>query len=183
MNRRAKRRNKYCLNHVVKFLAHYLDITIRQRISLCGEVEVTDFRLSLWLTVDINSVLGWLYRVYVSNIADISEAHAFSIFSVEECRMGKFLCIKFLSKSHGRRGGWGWWPVWANWVNGAKKLRKDRPPNTPKDHWQLVFLTTYFSVSWCWNVDGSTCKWSYSLMHKRHNKFSSVQAHLPYIRI
>jgi hypothetical protein len=90
-NRRAKRRNKYCLKHVVKFLAHYLDVLIRLRTNPCG--EVTDFRLSLWLTVDINSVLGWLYRLYVSNIADISEAHAASIFSVEECKMGEFLCI------------------------------------------------------------------------------------------
>jgi hypothetical protein len=101
MNRSAEHRNKYCLKDVVTFPVHYVDVPLHQRTSLCGQVGVTCFTFSLWLTVGISSVLGWSYRVYVENIADISEAHAAPIFSVEECRMGEFLCISFFRKATG----------------------------------------------------------------------------------
>jgi hypothetical protein len=48
----------------------------------------TDFRLSQWLAVDVNSVLGWLLRVDMSNVASILEVNATCIFRVEVCRMG-----------------------------------------------------------------------------------------------
>jgi hypothetical protein len=55
---------------------------------------ITDFELPWWLTVDVSSVLGWLYCVAVGNVANVSEVHAAFIFRVEVCRVGEFLCIK-----------------------------------------------------------------------------------------
>jgi hypothetical protein len=40
-----------------------------------------DFRLSLWLTVDISLALGCLHRVVAGNIADVSEVHVASVFT------------------------------------------------------------------------------------------------------
>jgi hypothetical protein len=40
--------------------------------------------------IAVNSVLGLLYHVNVGDVADISEVHALSIFSVEVCRLVSF---------------------------------------------------------------------------------------------
>jgi hypothetical protein len=50
----------------------------------------TDFRLSRWLTVCPNLVLGRLRRMDAGSVADVSEVLVSSIFSVEECKMGFF---------------------------------------------------------------------------------------------
>jgi hypothetical protein len=46
-------------------------------------LQITDFRLSWWLAVDVKSVLQFLRCVAVDNGADISELHAVSFFRVE----------------------------------------------------------------------------------------------------
>jgi hypothetical protein len=44
----------------------------------------TDIRLPQWLITNVvNSALGLLHRVVVGDVADVSEAHAVSIFMVE----------------------------------------------------------------------------------------------------
>jgi hypothetical protein len=42
--------------------------------------DVTDFRISQWLTVYINSVFCWLYCVDVSNTKEVLQVHAASSF-------------------------------------------------------------------------------------------------------
>jgi hypothetical protein len=46
--------------------------------------EITNFRLSQWLNVDVDSDLGLLrcVTVVVGDVAGVSEAHAASIFRV-----------------------------------------------------------------------------------------------------
>jgi hypothetical protein len=46
--------------------------------------------LSRWLIIDVGCVLGLLHRVDVGNVADVSEVHAPSIFSVEVWRLVSF---------------------------------------------------------------------------------------------
>jgi hypothetical protein len=46
-------------------------------------LQITDFRLSWWLAVDVNSVLQFLRCVAVDNGADISELHVVSIYRDE----------------------------------------------------------------------------------------------------
>jgi hypothetical protein len=77
---------------------------------------VADLRLLQWLTVDVNSALGWLGRVDVGNVASILEAYTASIVRVQMRRVGEFLCIcRFMfRKTYGGGGIWGWWPVWAS---------------------------------------------------------------------
>jgi hypothetical protein len=53
---------------------------------------ITDFRLSWWLIIDVNSVLGLLHFVDVGNIAGVSEVRAASIFRVEACQLVNF-CV------------------------------------------------------------------------------------------
>lgn len=36
---------------------------------------ITDFSVSLWLTVDVNSARGCLHRVDVGSVGDVSEVH------------------------------------------------------------------------------------------------------------
>jgi hypothetical protein len=58
---------------------------------LKSRLPITDFRLSQWLIIDVNSV--WLlHHVYVGNVADISEVYAASIFRIEVW-INEFLCI------------------------------------------------------------------------------------------
>jgi uncharacterized paraquat-inducible protein A len=56
------------------------------------EMPITDFWLSQWSIIDINSVLWLLQRVNVGNFADISEAHAAAIFNIEVW-ISEFLCV------------------------------------------------------------------------------------------
>jgi hypothetical protein len=42
----------------------------------------TKFSLSRWLIVVVNSVIGLLHSVDTGRIADVSEVHAVSIFSI-----------------------------------------------------------------------------------------------------
>jgi hypothetical protein len=46
---------------------------------------ITDFSVSLWLIIDVNSVLGLLHLVVVDDVANISELHAASFFRVKVC--------------------------------------------------------------------------------------------------
>jgi hypothetical protein len=55
---------------------------------------LTDFRLSRWLIIDANSVLGRC--VNVGDIANVSEVHSASIFRVEVCRVATFYIYTWL---------------------------------------------------------------------------------------
>jgi hypothetical protein len=44
---------------------------------------ITDFRLSWWLIIDVNSVLGLSHRVDVSEVSDVLKVQAASIFKVQ----------------------------------------------------------------------------------------------------
>jgi hypothetical protein len=55
---------------------------------------LANFRLSQLLTVDVNSGLRWLHPVYVGDVAIVLEVHGSSIFRVEACRVGEFLCMQ-----------------------------------------------------------------------------------------
>jgi hypothetical protein len=39
------------------------------------KILITNFRLSLWLFIDVNSVLGLLHHMVMGNVADASEVH------------------------------------------------------------------------------------------------------------
>jgi hypothetical protein len=60
---------------------------VQEASSTLKHLSVTDFRLSLWLLIEVNSVLGLLHRVVVGDVVDVSEVHAGSIFIVEVCRL------------------------------------------------------------------------------------------------
>jgi hypothetical protein len=45
--------------------------------------KLTDFRLSQWLIIDVNSVVGLLHFVVAGNIADILKMHAAPIFMLD----------------------------------------------------------------------------------------------------
>jgi hypothetical protein len=64
----------------------------RARSGCCDEDEVTDFGLSLWLIIYVNSVLALLHRVVVGDVASVSEVRAASIFRVEVCMLVSF-CV------------------------------------------------------------------------------------------
>jgi hydrogenase/urease accessory protein HupE len=42
-----------------------------------------EFRLSWWLIIDVNSVLGLLHCVVVGNVANVSEVHTASSFRIQ----------------------------------------------------------------------------------------------------
>jgi hypothetical protein len=44
------------------------------------KLQVPDFRLSQWLTIDINSALGCLYLVDMRIVADVSEVHGLTVY-------------------------------------------------------------------------------------------------------
>jgi hypothetical protein len=58
-------------------------------------MNISNFRLSLWLTVDINIVIVplRLHRSDADNIAEKSEIHITSIFSVKICGANQFLRV------------------------------------------------------------------------------------------
>jgi hypothetical protein len=45
-------------------------------------MDLTDFRLSQWFIVDVDSACGSLHHVDVGSVAKLSEVHAASIFRV-----------------------------------------------------------------------------------------------------
>jgi hypothetical protein len=47
------------------------------------DVFITDFRLSRWLIIDVNSLLGLLQHAVVGNVAVVSVVHALSIFRAD----------------------------------------------------------------------------------------------------
>jgi hypothetical protein len=68
----------------------------------------TNLRPPRWLSVDVTSVLGWLYRVGVGDVADVREKRTPSMFRVEVCRVGEFLYMytdKCFVNHHGRKSG------------------------------------------------------------------------------
>jgi hypothetical protein len=42
------------------------------------EVSIADFRITQWLIIDVNSVLGLLHHLVVGDVADVLEVHAAS---------------------------------------------------------------------------------------------------------
>lgn len=54
-----------------------------------------DHKLSYvtWKFIDISSVLGLLHRLDVSDVADVSEVHASSIFMVEVSVTDVYYCV------------------------------------------------------------------------------------------
>jgi hypothetical protein len=64
------------------------------------DIIIIDFRLSWWLTVDSNFILGLLHCMAVGNVGDVSEIYNASIFRVKVCKVGEFLCIcRFVLKT------------------------------------------------------------------------------------
>lgn len=71
-------------------------------LSTLKNISSADFGLSWWLTIHVNSALGWLRHAVVCSITDVM--YATSIFGVEVCRVGEFLCLyrSVLWKNHRR---------------------------------------------------------------------------------
>jgi hypothetical protein len=61
----------------LRLIPHISHVTDRNRNQ--NTRQNTDFRLSRWLTVGVNSFLGMLHRVDVDNV-DVSEVHALTNF-------------------------------------------------------------------------------------------------------
>jgi hypothetical protein len=88
-----------------KIFIRYLNIISKATkcvagLTVCKTCTVTDFMLSKWFTVDVDSAFGYLHHVEVGSTADISEVHAVFIFRVDvnrtnesyrESRQGKFI--------------------------------------------------------------------------------------------
>jgi hypothetical protein len=53
----------------------------------CHSLHIANFRLSQWLIIHADSVLGLLQHVVVGDVADVSEVHAASTFRVKVCRL------------------------------------------------------------------------------------------------
>jgi hypothetical protein len=51
---------------------------------------IHDFRLTRWLIIDVNSVLGLYHRVDVSKVFDLLKLQTASVFKVEVCRLVSF---------------------------------------------------------------------------------------------
>jgi hypothetical protein len=58
----------------------------------------------LWFNVHIDLDLGFLHRVDVGSVADVSEVHAASIFRAEVGKVSKILYI-FFPANHRKEGG------------------------------------------------------------------------------
>lgn len=75
-------------------------------LSIWKNIFSTDFGLSWWLTIDVNSALGWLHHMAVGSVTDVLEMYATSICGVKVCRVGEFLYLHWsvLWKNHRRMG-------------------------------------------------------------------------------
>jgi hypothetical protein len=69
-------------------------------------IIAADFRLSRWLIIDVNYVLGLLHSMIVGDVPDLSEVHAASIFKVEVCRfMSSCVYTVFRFRRDSEKGG------------------------------------------------------------------------------
>jgi hypothetical protein len=50
---------------------------------------ITSFRVSRWFIVDVDSGLGYLHRMDVSSVADVSEIHTATMFRTFVSRVGE----------------------------------------------------------------------------------------------
>jgi hypothetical protein len=102
---------------------------------------LADCRLLWRLTVYINSVLGWLHPADLCNVADVSDVLAASIWSVEVCGVGYFLCVYIgLCLEERSEDVGGWWPFRAK--RGSLLVRTGyQSPTPPRD-----LLNTYLHI-------------------------------------